>query len=130
MALYKGLLVTALIAIALALPVPSAALPVDCSAVSALADAPGLAALVRATRACSYFKCGTQKVKAVVKHTYTCWFKVATSTRSRRASFAQCSLTPYACVDDAKCTGWKQCKCDVCTTVKVTTAEYCVQPPK
>lgn len=125
MALSKVLLVTALLAL-LAAPMASAALPVDQATVSAVADAPGLAALVRATKKCSYFVCGTPTVDVVAKHTYPCWFKVATASKGLAPD--QCSPTPYDCVDDATCEGWKQCKCDVCKTVSLTVKEYCEQP--
>nr|BDE26557.1 NyHTR2L protein [Neopyropia yezoensis] len=125
MALSKLLMVTALLAM-LALPMASAALPVDREAVSAVADAPGLSALVRATEACSYFQCGSPTVEVVAKHTYPCWFKVATGNKGLAPD--TCSPTPYDCVDDATCKGWKQCKCDVCKTVKLTKKEYCKLP--
>lgn len=117
MALSKVLVLIALLAAALA---PSTAHPV-----SPAAAAPGLAALVRAPEACSYFECGTKAVQVVAKHTYPCWFEVATPGRKAAAA---CSTTPYECVDDASCTGWKQCKCDVCETVTLSETEYCKQP--
>ncbi|GAB0489121.1 hypothetical protein MMPV_000337 [Pyropia vietnamensis] len=126
MAVSKVLLVSTLLAMVLALPASSTAHPIERAVVSALTDGPGLSALVRQTTACSYFECGTKKVEVTAKYTYPCWFEVATANRGVGPDV--CSPTPYDCVDDATCTGWKQCKCDVCKKVELPTVEYCKKP--
>lgn len=126
MALSKVLLVMGLLAAALATSSARPVAPVA-AASSAAAAAPGLAALVRAPEACSYFECGTKTVQVVAKHTYPCWFEVAKGGR-KSSNLNVCNPTPYDCVDDASCTGWKQCKCDVCETVELNEKEYCKQP--
>lgn len=126
MAVSKVLLVTTLLAMVLVLPAASTAHPIDRAVVSDLTDAPGLSGLVRATKACSYFKCGTKKVEVTAKHSFPCWFKVASAPRVIGPN--ECSPTPYDCVDDESCTGWKRCKCDACKKVELPTDEYCEKP--
>lgn len=92
---------------------------------SGAAEAPALAGLADHSslyQCRSYFQCQVKSVNVVAKHTYPCYYKIA--TRAFESEKVTCRKNPYKCVP-AACVGWVKCLCDACKTVAISYPVWC-----
>lgn len=96
---------------------------------SAVVEAPALAGLAsRSLGACrSYFPCGRRTIQVDVRRSFACFFREARLTPRSAPKPGGCRTIPYNC-KAARCSGWRECLCEQCKSVRFTYTIYCERP--